>query len=269
MHKYLSMCYIWLLAMSLWATELPPPFTSYETTSTAGGNGTVYEWDVSENSISGNLYAGRVMLSSLSSSAFFKFRGEPGILKFKIVNYAGGLGCLDPYWFCAWLTDDEFIDNWHGSLDGKSYKENLITCHFQKSGTHEVRFSISMQKQTSKYNVQGPRVVISDIEWLPDYVNANVDGKSVYVDGDWIRQNVSSNVIVGCKYNYGDVLDTLGNNGYTVLDSYVAGLTPTNSDSRFIADIHMINDATFIQWKPNLDSRIYTIYGKTNLTDTV
>ncbi len=108
---------------------------------------------------------------------------------------------------------------------------------------------------------------ISNIEWQPDYVDVDVDGKDVRIDGEWVRQNISSNVLYDCKYDYGGILNRVGDNGYTILDSYIAGLTPTNSDSRLRADIQMVNNAAIITWEPNLDTRVYTIYGKTNLTD--
>ena len=258
-----------LFAYVLSADELPPPFVSYETTSTADGNGTAYTWNVQETGVSGNIYAGRVMLSSLSSSLSFIFDGASGTLKFKCTNYAGGAGCLVPSWFCAWLTDDEFISNWYGTLNGSSYKENSLTCYFPAAGRHKVTFSISMQKQASKYYVQGPRMVISNIEWQPDYVDTNVDGNSVRIDGKWIRDNVSTNILYGCKYDYNEVLKTVGENSCTILDSYIAGLSPTNLNSKLVADIHMTNDAAVITWTPHLDNRIYTIYGKTNLADKV
>ena len=258
-----------IVANILFAAELPPPFVSYETTSTgeAGVNGTTYTWNVQENGISGSIYAGRVLLNSLSSSATFIFDGVSGTLKFKCIIDDGGMGCLDPSWYCAWLTDNELINNWAGSLNGNSYKENFITCHFPKAGTHAVKFSISMLKQVAKYYVQGPSMNVRDIEWQPDYVDTNINRAALRIDGDWIRQNVSSNTLYDCRYNYSNVLGRVEANGYTVLDSYVAGLTPTNSNSKLLADIHMVDDNAVITWSPNLDNRVYTIYGKANLTD--
>ena len=182
------------------ASELPAPFTQLETTSTEGGNGT---WVSDETGISGDIYAGRTLLSSLSTSASFSFKGVSGLLKFKCTNYVGGMGCLDPYWFCAWLTDDVLINNWSGEVNGNSYKEDYVTCYFPNAGTHTVTFSISMHKHASKYYVQGPRLKIQDIEWCPDYVEANVDGSSLRIPGDWIRQNIASNVLQACRYDYG------------------------------------------------------------------
>ena len=109
---------------------------------------------------------------------------------------------------------------------------------------------------------------IRDIEWLPDYVDADIDGRTLRIEGDWIRQNISSNVLYDCRYDYSNVLDRVEANGYTVLDSYIADLTPTNSNSKLLANIHMVDDNPVITWAPNLVNRVYTIYGKENLADT-
>ena len=169
--------------------------------------------------------------------------------------------------YYAWLNNEQFIDSWYSNLDGASYAENSLSCRFDEMGEHSLVLSLSMQKHASTYYVQGPRLTVHHIEWQPDYVDMVIDGKNVRVDGYWVRQNVSSNVLAECRYNYNDVLDTMGNNSYTILDSYIAGLTPTNVDSKFITDIHMNGKTAVLTWKPNLESRNYIIYGKTNLTD--
>lgn len=256
-----------LFVTALWANELPAPFTSYETTSTVGGNGTIYSWDLNVEGISGDLYAGQVQLSTLSTSITLKFKGSPGTLRFKCTNYAGGSSLLGSSRYYAWLTDGQLIDGWYSNLDGASYAENSLSCRFDEYGEHSIVLSLSMQKNASKYYVQGPRLSIHHIEWLPDYVDYNVEGKNIRIDGDWIRQNVETNVLFDCKYDYSAVLNRHGSNSYTIIDSYIAGLSPTNSNSRFFANIHMSNDTATITWTPNLNSRIYTIYGKTNLTD--
>jgi hypothetical protein len=247
------------------ATELPAPFTQFETTSTAGGNGTAYTWVADETGISGDIYAGRTFLGSLSTSASFSFKGVSGLLKFKCTNYVGGMGCLDPYWFCAWLTDDVLINNWSGEVNGNSYKEDYVTCYFTNAGTHTVTFSISMQKQASKYYVQGPRLKIQDIEWHPDYVETNVDGVSLRIPGDWIRRNIASNVLQACRYDYGNIIKRIETNGYTVLNSYIAGLVPTNSNSKLLSSISIMDGHAVITWTPKLDNRKYTVYGKASL----
>ena len=250
------------------AIELPAPFTSYETTSTSGGNGTIYSWDIDEDGVSGDLYAGQVLLSTLSSSVTLKFEGAPGTLKLKCTNYAGDkYSLLGSSRYYAWLNNGQVVGSWYSTLDGASYAENSLACRFDEYGEHSLVLSLSMQKNASKYYVQGPRLKVHHLEWLPDYVDVSVAGNTIRVDGDWVRRNTSSNVLLDCRYDYVAALNTIGDNGYAIIDSYVAGLTPTNSNSKLLASIHMVNDKAIITWTPNIESRIYTIYGKTNLAD--
>lgn len=59
-------------------------------------------------------------------------------------------------------------------------------------------------------------------------------------------------------------------NGYTAWASYLAGLDPTNATSIFYALISISNNAPVVTWTPDLGSaRVYTVLGKTNLTDPV
>ena len=66
---------------------------------------------------------------------------------------------------------------------------------------------------------------------------------------------------------------TTAANGRPVWECYVAGLDPTNETSKFTAFISLSNRIPYITWSPNLNTngieRIYTVLGKTNLTDTV
>jgi hypothetical protein len=60
-------------------------------------------------------------------------------------------------------------------------------------------------------------------------------------------------------------------NGWKVWECYVAGTDQTNATSVFSAAIEMVDGIPQITWSPNLNTngieRIYTIWGKTNLTD--
>ena len=64
-----------------------------------------------------------------------------------------------------------------------------------------------------------------------------------------------------------------GGNAMSVWHDYVAGTDPTNLNSVFTAAIEIVNGAPHVTWSPNLNlngiERIYTIWGKTNLTDDV
>ena len=68
--------------------------------------------------------------------------------------------------------------------------------------------------------------------------------------------------------SYAAVESVVGENGYSLGASYIAGLDPTNETSKFTANITVSNGVPSIVWTPDLGSnRTYTIYGKTDLTD--
>ena len=68
-----------------------------------------------------------------------------------------------------------------------------------------------------------------------------------------------------------DKKDARGNDMY-VWQDYVAGTDPTDTNSVFTAKVAMVDGLPVVTWEPKLSEveearRIYTIYGKTNLTD--
>ena len=62
-----------------------------------------------------------------------------------------------------------------------------------------------------------------------------------------------------------------GVNKVAYWESYVAGLCPTDGDSRFVVTNLTVNAAgapVALQWTPDLrPDRVYEVVGKTNLTD--
>ena len=69
--------------------------------------------------------------------------------------------------------------------------------------------------------------------------------------------------------SYSDKENATAMNGYSLGASYIAGLDPTNETSKFTAKITISNGVPSIVWTPDLGSnRTYTIYGKTDLTDS-
>ena len=61
-----------------------------------------------------------------------------------------------------------------------------------------------------------------------------------------------------------------GANGVPMLDSWVAGLVPTNRASRFLITnivVNALSGAVTLDWTPNRSDRVYTVKGLTNLTD--
>ena len=62
--------------------------------------------------------------------------------------------------------------------------------------------------------------------------------------------------------DYGTLAGLYGANGYTLEESYVAGLTPTNPKSIFYAKIAITNGMAYVSWEPDLgDVRDYHLEG--------
>lgn len=68
--------------------------------------------------------------------------------------------------------------------------------------------------------------------------------------------------------DYAVVESAIAPNGQTYGASYVAGLDPTNENSKFTASLSLSNGVPTIVWTPDLGgNRTYTIYGKESLSD--
>jgi len=74
-------------------------------------------------------------------------------------------------------------------------------------------------------------------------------------------------------WGYADLALSQGANGYLFWESYVAGLSPTRPDSKFLITNFVVkNDngkdtVTALDWGPRRADRVYKVWGKTNLTD--
>jgi uncharacterized repeat protein (TIGR02543 family) len=74
-------------------------------------------------------------------------------------------------------------------------------------------------------------------------------------------------VVSGSDYEAADTGDPDGD-GFFAWQEYVAGSNPTNRTSAFRAMISFSNGVRLVTWSPDLrPDRIYTVQGKTNLTD--
>ncbi len=97
-------------------------------------------------------------------------------------------------------------------------------------------------------------LVVSDVkvpmDWMEDY--------GLVSDGDEL-------------YNVAERVAAKGANGVTCVDSYIAGLDPTDPDSTLQCYIDMVDGEPEISWCPDLRNdavpRVYTVYGKAELSD--
>ena len=65
--------------------------------------------------------------------------------------------------------------------------------------------------------------------------------------------------------DYSVALNIVGKNGYRIVDSYVAGLNPDNSESKFMSKIEMVNGNPEVSWSPNRSDRVYRVLGSSDL----
>ena len=70
--------------------------------------------------------------------------------------------------------------------------------------------------------------------------------------------------------DYENKANEMGANGMKVYGSYITGCNPTHSGSKFRITAIEKDDTNRVtlKWSPHLTNRTYTVWGKTNLTDT-
>ena len=68
-------------------------------------------------------------------------------------------------------------------------------------------------------------------------------------------------------YSFEPLAGLVGANGRSLWASYLAGFDPANpDDGEFAVSISVTNNVPYLEWKPNLGSRTYTIYGTETLS---
>ena len=109
-------------------------------------------------------------------------------------------------------------------------------------------------------------VWVRNVVWMPEYTCTT----EVPVALDWIREKYGD--LGNYYYDYEEKANSDAANGRRVWQCYVTGECPTDADSRFFADIQMINGVPNITWLPDLNNgagkvvnRVYTIWGSTDL----
>ena len=173
------------------------------------------------------------------------------------------------FWWKASCEDDDFADNWDylafivdgeekQRIDGiTSWQQYAI---FLPQGTHEFRWEYRKDSSSFAGDDCG---WLDKLSWVPfdECVSTNSPSRVPYA---WLDkfELVSSN-------DYETAANALCANGYFAWESYLAGLDPTNSASKFVTFIAISNGQPKVTWTPDLGSnRVYKIYGKNSLLDS-
>jgi hypothetical protein len=119
---------------------------------------------------------------------------------------------------------------------------------------------------------------ITRLEWEPTAVTVPstvTEGHPVTIEKAWADRYPLFEDIYGMDFAAAitQTTDKVSSDGepMAVWQDYVAGTDPTNPNDLLRAVIAMSNDVPIVTWTPNLNTngevRVYTVLGKTNLTD--
>jgi len=146
-----------------------------------------------------------------------------------------------------------------GIHDWEAYEYDLGT------GPHTVEWRYVKDELDDNHYIGEDCIWVRNIVWRPESTCTT----EVPVKLDWIKNKYGD--LGNYYYDYEEKANGAALNGRKVWECYVAGEDPTDSNSVFQANVEMLNDLPVIHWSPDLNSngleRIYTIWGKTNLTD--
>jgi len=91
------------------------------------------------------------------------------------------------------------------------------------------------------------------------------------MEKSWLEES-GSTFLIASGGDYEAAATATAANGMKVWECYVAGLDPTNANSRFEAKIEVKDGVPTVAWTPNLNesepTRVYTIYGKESLSNS-
>ncbi|MBR5549462.1 MAG: chitobiase/beta-hexosaminidase C-terminal domain-containing protein [Kiritimatiellae bacterium] len=171
------------------------------------------------------------------------------------------------YDYGAFLVDDVVV----ARIAGHDGEWHYVSHEVTSGGKHTLKWEYRKDGATS----YAPDCVwVDQVQWIPADGSGYTLTTPEPVPYSWLDEYLLG---VGTDY------ETAGNaasgkmqggKATRIWEEYVAGTDPTNALSRLEANIEMRDGAPFVSWSPNLNeggvnARVYTIWGKTNLTDRV
>jgi len=142
------------------------------------------------------------------------------------------------------------------------------------TGLKKALVPVSLKGNLGK--VRGKETAFSDMS-IVEYYDGDTSqgvltsgGEALLVSKAWIDDNAST-FLANAAGDYENAANAVSANGMKVWECYVAGLNPSDPESRFVVEIEMKDGLPAITWKPNLnadeETRIYTIYGNETLDE--
>lgn len=147
------------------------------------------------------------------------------------------------------------------SYSGKNKPWVALTNSVAGAGSHVLRWEYVKDESGS---------VAPDAGWLDNiFWSPAMTGTLTPVPYVWLDQYPTLLALAGGSYDAAALAD-VDQDGHTAMQEYVTGSIPTNKASVLRAVIDIIDGNPRITWTPDMGTqRIYTVEGKTNLTDVV
>ncbi len=198
-----------------------------------------------------------VIVSWIPESPYFR-TGPGSVRDFTIFATDSDGDDLSYVWSVVYLITESNA-YWFGSVQGsKTFPFN--PANYYGLGRYRISVTVSDGSRSEQF------------EWV-----VTVDeGRTIYsaepVPYGWLDEYYSD---LRTSDDYEECASSIASNGMNqVWQCYVAGLDPTNAVSRLVATIDMVDGSPVVSWTPDLNEggtkheRVYTVEGKTNLTDT-
>lgn len=181
------------------------------------------------------------------------------------LTFAWKASCEDGYDFLDFYIDDVWHDGLTGVNDWSEISVNIA------EGRHVLRWEY-WKDEIDLDEVGDDCAGLDIVKWRP-VAEPITKTTEVPVPYEWIyQQGVVLKSSELASYIFENAGSSIGANGVPVWQSYVAGLTPTNADSKFNVDIQMVDGNPVILWTPALNGdgvregvRRYRTFGSTDL----
>ena len=190
-----------------------------------------------------------------------------------------GAGTLSFWWraMCEEPEDGEYYDYGVfkvGSAEAAYIAGNntgwvFFSTNIATTGKHTLRWEY---RKDDEGTFAPDSVWLDQVQWVPADGSGYTLTSPEPVPYSWLSQyglgvasgdfEAAANAASG-KMNWGRPT--------SIWEEFVAGLDPTNENSRFEAKIEMVDGAPVVTWEPNLNTngiiRLYKVYGRESLTD--
>ena len=157
-------------------------------------------------------------------------------------------------------------------------QQKYFRVEFADAGLHRIVIRGGYHRIFSQNgSSRGCVTTFSGIKWRPDSIQVPRSGKLINVPCSWIEEHRESKMPLSGENDYLNIARSVGKNGCALVDSYIAGLDPTDPKSTFKTRIEFKGGKPVVSWEPALNGtdengrckragiRTYRVLGSTDL----